>query len=94
MRIGDSEGSYHPGEDQRSDDARKRQLRLQKLGYDCVSLKAGAGEKAAQFSDDEDYKAAGVEVVVRCDSIALGNVGHRLLRFGPPEASEVNGVGA
>jgi len=35
-------------------------IALQKLGYDCV-IQAGAG-KAARFSDD-DYKAAGVEVV-------------------------------
>ncbi|MGR3722029.1 Re/Si-specific NAD(P)(+) transhydrogenase subunit alpha [Abyssibius alkaniclasticus] len=57
---------------------------LQKLGYDCV-VQAGAGAKA-RFSDD-DYKAAGVEVVKT--AAALWKAADVVVKVRAPELAEL-----
>ncbi|GGA28571.1 Re/Si-specific NAD(P)(+) transhydrogenase subunit alpha [Neptunicoccus cionae] len=57
---------------------------LQKLGYECV-IEAGAGAKA-RFSD-EDYKAAGVEVVKT--AAALYKTADIVAKVRPPEEIEL-----
>ncbi|WP_069300109.1 Re/Si-specific NAD(P)(+) transhydrogenase subunit alpha [Neptunicoccus sediminis] len=57
---------------------------LQKLGYECV-IETGAGEKA-RFSD-EDYKAAGVEVVKT--AAALYKTADIVAKVRPPEEIEI-----
>lgn len=59
-------------------------LQLQKLGYDCV-IETGAGA-AARFSD-EDYKAAGVEVVKTAS--ALYKSADIIAKVRPPEDVEI-----
>ena len=59
-------------------------LQLQKLGYDCV-IETGAGA-AARFSD-EDYVAAGVEVVKT--AAALYKTADIIAKVRPPEDVEI-----